>query len=133
MATTQKIKELNDVFSAMASIDRGALLRKNIGDESLGDVLQPILNDLDSKAEFARSYAKGVNDTALEGIRASFAAIVTILTAQAARSNTDYIANKPTILTQINENMEGLLTYWPSLVAAAVVERGFLQDEGIRK
>lgn len=133
MATQPKIDELNNVLNALASIDRSALLRKNIGDESLGDVLQPILAELDSKAEFAKRYAKGISNAAVDVIRNSFAAIVSALNAQAARSNTDYIAQKESTLQQVNSQKEGLLAHWPSLVTAAIEERGFLQDEGIRK
>lgn len=133
MATLPKIEELKKVLDALAGIDRGALLRKNIGDESLSDVLQPILEELDEKAEFARRYASGIGDASLDAIKNCFAAIVNALTSQAARPNTEYIAQKGTLLIQVNAQREAMLAHWPNLVAAAVLDRGFLEDEGIRK
>jgi hypothetical protein len=133
MATEQKITELLSAFQLYSGIDRAILLRSNIGVESMSQQLQPFLDNLDKKIEFAKRYANGVSDSTLNPIKDIFNAIANILAAQEKRTNPEYIANKNTVLQQLIIQKEALLTHWPPLVTAAVLERGFLEDEGIRQ
>ena len=133
MATEAKITELEAAFTEFESIDRDKLLRKTIGDESLSNELQPILDDLDTKCKFARNHANGTADQMLEIIRSAYSNIASVLQAQQERANPDYIANKPGLLNDMEVHTELLLSAWPSLVSAAVLARGFLQDEGVHQ
>ena len=58
MATEQKLKELLAAITALSQIERDKLLRKNLGEESLEKEIQPILDDLNKRTDFASKYAK---------------------------------------------------------------------------
>jgi hypothetical protein len=133
MATESKIKELIAAIQLYSQVDRTKLLRANLGDESMSQQLMPILAELDKKAEFATKYASGVPDTTINQIKDIYTAIASLLGAQSTRQNQEYIANKPGILQQLASLTESLLSLWPPVVSAAVLDRGFLEDEGIRK
>lgn len=133
MATEQKIKELSTVIATLSQIDRDKLIRKGLGEESLEKEIQPILDDLNKRAEFALKYASHVHDSYIETIKNSFQQISQQLTTQANRNNQEYIANKTTFLNGIFAQLEQIKAHWSHFVTAAIEERGFLQDEGVRR
>ena len=133
MATEQKLKELLAAITALSQIERDKLLRKNLGEESLEKEIQPILDDLNKRTDFASKYAKDVHDSYIEAIKNSFLQISQHLTTQANRNNQEYIANKSAFLNAINTQLEQIKAHWSHFITAAIEERGFLQDEGVRR
>ncbi len=133
MASPTVIKQLQVTAEAFEKIDRIRLLRKSIGEESLEEFIQPLLNELARKLEFAKQYAPQVHDTYVEHARSQFQAATNELVAQAARPTPDYIANKANLLAQLQSYLTALDVHWAPFVAAAVDARGFLQDEGIKQ
>ncbi len=133
MATDEAINKLKEAEEVYLSIDREKLLRTNLGEESLAVQLEPVFEELDSKYSFAYKYAKHVHDNPLNEIIRTFTDINNQFTQQAERNSQEYIAQKGGFLSSCNTYLQNLKLHWPAFVAAAVEDRGLLQDEGILK
>jgi hypothetical protein len=133
MATQKKVDELRVAINTLITVDKDKLLRKNLGEESLEQPLVPIIEELTRKSEFALAYALRVHDGAVNSLKDLFTAIAAEFQQQSARNNTEYIQNKATFLNNVKAHVENIQAFWPPFVSAAVEQRGFLQDEGIKK
>ena len=131
MANEQTLQNLDKIIEELRSINEDKLLRVNLGEESLKDELDPFLAELNSKIDFAKSYASKIHNNYVNQFIKSINAIKDQLNAQAERNNQEYIANKQGVLNACKEQLEQLRVDWAHFVAAAIEERGFLHDEGI--
>src|SRR5947208_172717 len=112
MASEAALKQLKATAEAFQKIDRTRLLRKSIGEESLEESIQPILDELGRKLAFATQYAPLVHETYVEHVRSHIQAAIDQLTAQAARATPDYIANKAALLQQLRSYLDALELHW---------------------
>ena len=133
MASEQKIKELAEVVVKLEKIERDKLLRRGLGEESLEQSLTPLLEEVTNKSEFATKYALSTYEGNVDAVKNCLNAIADQFHTQAGRSNPDYIANKAGFLQEVRNQLENMRAHWPSFYVAAIEERGFLKDEGIRK
>ena len=107
-------------------------MRRTLGEESLEEVLVPLLEEIRRKADFAVRYAEKVPEAPVEHLRQYLDYIASECEAQAARNNQEFIANKEGFLQNIQVHFENLKDPWIYFVSAAVEERGLLTDEGIQ-
>ena len=133
MATDQKIKELETVCGQYRAVDRERLVRTSLGEASLDEVLTPKLDELESQIDFALRYAKSTHESYVQHFIQALTQINQQLTAQAERNNQEYIANSDQFLAQITAQIESIRQHWAHFVTAAIEERGFLEDEGVKK
>ena len=133
MATEDQIQQLRDLSDAIENIDEEKLLRPSLGEVALKEEFAPKLKKIKRRAAFALKHAAEVHYNQLQSIIEPLGQIRTELEQQADRSNEDYVTNRPHFLTNILLQLEELKVYWPSLVAAGVESRGFLEDEGVKR
>lgn len=133
MGSVNSIKELENVIDHIRSIDNNALIRDNLGEESLRVDIAPLMEIISSKMELAQGYSTRVHDSAVNGTAQIFNKIYKILEEQSKRDASSYISNKASFLTSFSQELENLGQYWPHFICAAIESRGFLEDEGIRK
>lgn len=133
MASQQKMEELKTLIGSLASLESGKLLRPDLGVESLKSDLEPLIEQIKHKTDFASEFAPYVHDTHLAQFIGPLNQIFTAMQQQIARGNPEYISQKKQFVQFIRERLEEIKLHWFPFVAAAVEARGFLQDEGIRK
>jgi hypothetical protein len=104
-----------------------------LGEASLKDKLSPMLEEIGSKADFALRYAKSVHDPYIQHFITALTNINNALNTQAERNNQEYIANSEALLTELKTQQEAISAHWSPFVTAAIEERGFLEDEGVKK
>lgn len=133
MATDQSLQQFYATLDKLEKVDVVKLVRKSLGDESLDARLSPQLADINKLRDFVRQYAQAVHDDFVNQARATFEAVATLMTQQAEQPSAEYIGQRETFLQQIETHLRDSRRWRPAFVAAAVEERGFLQDEGIRQ
>jgi hypothetical protein len=133
LATDQVLKNLYASLDSLKQIDTAKLLRRNLGDESLESSFTPQLAEITRLQDFVRKYAPGVHDDQVSQARSTFDTIGNLMNTQANYSSADFISQRQTFLNQVDSQLRESLRWKPSFIAAAIEERGFLQDEGIRQ
>jgi len=133
MASQQYLDNLKKVDDALNAVDTQKLLRKSLGEESLEKELQPRLAHLSKLRQLARQYAPQVHNESVNQITNILNQILSQLSSQAGADSSSYIAQRTNFLTNIDTFLEESKKWVPAFVAAAVMERGFLEDEGIRQ
>jgi hypothetical protein len=133
MADPGAVAELQTTSNQFDAIDLAKLLRKTLGEESLEMALQPRLERVRQFRDFGVKYAPTVHNEFVNQLRSQLQNIVTLLTQQSNRGNPEYISNKNQVLQQLDAYIEESRRFQPAFVSAAILERGFLEDEGIRR
>ena len=133
MASDQQLKNLTATVARLNAVDSVQLLRKDLGVESLDRVFTEDLEKIKSLAAFAEQHAATVHDEYVEQARSTLEHIANYMEAQAARTAADYINERDAFLNAVREQVEEAKRWLPSFAGSAVLERGFLEDEGIRR
>ncbi|MBI5523265.1 MAG: hypothetical protein HY910_11590 [Desulfarculus sp.] len=133
MATEQTINRLREIIERIKSIDRAKLIRENLGEESLANEIEPVLNNIDKRIEFALLYSGSVYDSVVGNVTSIFSVIYDKINAQCNVSSADFISRKREFISQITNDLDNLNQHWPHFICAAIEQRGFLEDEGIRQ
>jgi hypothetical protein len=133
MADTPTLENLELAAKSIDSIDMTALLRRNLGEESLEKEFGPRLERIQQIRAFATRYAPHVHNDFVNPVRSIFQQIAQGMDAQAKRPASEYINQKANFIQTIDQQITELSRHDPPFVAAAVHERGFLEDEGIRR
>ena len=133
MATEQAFQQLSATLDRLETVDIPKLLRKNLGDESLDAVFSPQLANINKARDFVRQYGKLVHDDSATQARSTFNSITDLMMAQAERTSAEYIGQRESFVQQVDTLLRDAARWRPVFVTAAVEERGFLQDEGIRQ
>ncbi|HBH97793.1 MAG TPA: hypothetical protein DDX89_08455 [Candidatus Omnitrophica bacterium] len=133
MASQQYLDNLKKVDDALNAVDTQKLLRKSLGEESLEKELHPRLESISRLRQLAREYAPQVHNEPVNQITSILNQILNQLSSQAGADSSQYIAQRSNFLTNIDTFLEEAKKSLPHFVAAAVMGRGFLEDEGIRQ
>ena len=133
MATQETLKQLEVVIAQIKGVDSDKLLRKGLGDESLERTFAPDLEKIRSLTDFVVQHAPTVHDNYVSQARSTLEQIAAQMIAQAQRPPSEYIAQRDTFVTNIRNNLMQARLWEPYFAATAVLDRGFLQDEGIRR
>ena len=133
MASDQKRQELVAAVDRIHGVDSVKLLRKNLGDASLEGDFSKDLEKIYSLAAFARQYAAFVHDSHVSSAIGTLNNIASELETQAARPPADYISYRTHFLNSARLQIEEARLWLPIFAGSAVLERGFLEDEGIRR
>ncbi len=132
MASDEKRKELELVLKKFDSVDVDKLLRRGLGDESLEKIFAPILARIRHLKEFVSHHAPNVHDSYVEQAKTALNRIADLMIEQQVRLPSDYIAQKNTFVSSMQSLMEQARQWEPLFAATAILDRGFLDDEGIR-
>lgn len=133
MATDQVLQQLYATLDKLQRVDIAKVVRKNLGDESIGESFTPKQAEIQRLQDFVRRYAQGVHDSPVNQARQTFENVANLMTQLAATDSASYIGQRATFLQQVDSHLRDSLQWRPAFVAAAVEERGFLEDEGIRQ
>ena len=133
MATEERISELADVLARLNAVDTAKLLREDLGVESLARAFTADLDKIKSLAAFAEQHAGTVHDDYIHEACSTLSEIASQMEAQADRPAADYINERESFLHSIRAQVEQATRWLPMFAGSAVLERGFLEDEGIRR
>ena len=133
MASEQQLQELAATVAKLNAVDPVKLLRKDLGVESLNSVFAEDLEKIKSLAAFAERHAATVHDQYVGQARSTLDEIAGHMEAQADRPSAEYINQREVFLDAIRVQVEEANMWLPLFAGSAVLERGFLEDEGIRR
>jgi hypothetical protein len=133
MASDEILKQLNTTLEKLDGVDIEKLLRKGLGDESLEPAFSPYLEKIRDLRQFVAQYAPAVHDNYVTQAKNTLQNIADLMVAQAIRQSAEYIGQRETFLANIRTALEQARLWEPFFAATAVLDRGFLQDEGIRR
>lgn len=133
MASKQQLQELGQTVSRLGAVDSEKLLRRDLGVESLDRVFAEDLNKIRSLAEFTAQHADSVHDHYVAQARSTLEQIANEIEAQADRPSAEYINQREEFVSAVRGQVEEAKRWLPSFAGSAVLERGFLEDEGIRR
>lgn len=133
MATDQVLQQLFATLDKLQKVDIAKVVRKNLGDESIDESFSPKSAEILRLQDFVRRYAQGVHDSPVNQARDTFENIANLMIQLAATDSAAYIGQRSTFLQQVETHLRNSLLWRPAFVSAAVEERGFLEDEGIRQ
>lgn len=132
MANEQVLQQFATAADKISKVDLEKLLRKGLGDESLEKRFLPQLDEIRRVKDFAVKYAPSVHSDFVTLAQNTLNSLGDEMVAQASRSSAEYIAQRENFLNNVKANIEESRRWLPFFTAAAVHERGFLEDEGIR-
>ena len=132
MANEQVLQQLTTAVDKFNKVELDKLLRKGLGDESLDTRFTPQLEEIQRLKEFTVRYAPSVHSNFVSQAHNTINTLADAMTAQANRPSADYIAQREAFLNTVKTQIEDSKIWLPYFTAAAVQERGFLEDEGIR-
>jgi len=133
LATDQTLKQLQATLEKLDKVDVEKLLRKNLGSEALEQSFLPTLGKIHALRDFVRQYAHDVHDEYVNQARQAFENLANLMVTQANYSAADYIGQRDTFVGQAESFLVESGRWKTPFVVAAIEERGFLQDEGIRQ
>ena len=133
MASERELENLAATVERLNAVDSERLLRKNLGDESLEHVFADELKKIRSLAAFAEQHAATVHDDYVVQARSTLEQIAGQMEAQADLQPADYINQRDGFLDAVHTQIEEARRWRPLFAGSAVLERGFLEDEGIRR
>lgn len=133
MASEQLLKQLNEIVSRLRGVNAEMLLRKGLGDESLEHTFAPDLAKIHSLTDFVAQHAPTVHDNYVNQARGTLEQISTQMTDQANRTPSEYISQRESFVSAIKNQLQQARVWEPFFAATAVLDRGFLEDEGIRR
>lgn len=133
MASEQYLQQLAATVARLNAVDSVKLLRENLGVESLDSVFADDLEEIKSLAAFAERHAATVHDEYVEQARSTLDYIANEMEAQADRPSADYINQREAFLHAVRGQVEEAKRWLPLFAGSAVLERGFLEDEGIQR
>ncbi len=133
MSRQDLIDQLKSLLVSIDEIDDEKLLRPTLGEVSLSDRFADDLAQIKKDLAFAIQYAPYVRNGDLENIRGYYQNISSLIQEQVRRSPENYVTAVQPFLNDIRGNLEGLKQFDPPFICAAIKERGFLDDEGIRR
>ena len=133
MASEEQLQALADSVARLDAVDTVKLLREDLGVESLHGVFAEDLAAIQSLAAFAKRHAASVHNTYVGQARSTLDHITNEMNAQVGRSSAEYINERDAFLSFVRGQVEEAKLWLPSFAGSAVLERGFLEDEGIRR
>lgn len=133
MAGPDAVSNLTNVVEQIKNIDPKLLLRPELGQVSLQNELEPLLEALNRKMDFATEVAHGVIGDTVEHFTGILRDIQASMQNMANYSSTDYVNNRENFILNFEGYIENLLLYWPPFITAAIEIKGFLEDEGVQK
>lgn len=133
MATPPQIESLKNQIATLGQVDLEKLKRSTLGSGSLTLELEHRLAKVERLKRLALEYATEVSDEAVSQIASIFGQIGAAMAQQANHNDSQFLAQRPTFLTQFDGLLEQAKRWVPYFVTAAIESRGFLEDEGIRQ
>ena len=133
MANKGSLTELDEAIKALESVDIDRLKRPSLGDESLAKDIVSRLTLIGKLADLAKRYAPLVHDNVVGEVRNTIARIAQAMNAHAALEPSQYIDQKVAFLQDLDDRIEESKNWQPTLAAAAVLDRGLLDDEGVKR
>ncbi|NJD56090.1 MAG: hypothetical protein FIA94_06755 [Nitrospirae bacterium] len=133
MATDNAITQLSSAIEKLEKVDIDKIIRKNLGEESLENEFLPRLDKIKQQANFAKKYARQVHDQYVNQVTSMITALTQQMASQASHSSADFINQRNSFLNQIDAQLEAGKLSLPFFTTAAILERGFLDDEGIKQ
>ena len=91
------------------------------------------LEKITSLAAFAERHAAAVHDNYVGQACSTLDTIASHMEAQASLQSADYINQRDSFLVTVRAHVEEARQWLPLFAGSAVLERGFLEDEGIRR
>lgn len=131
--TRDALNQLNAALEQLSAVDMEAVKRPDLGDESLAPDLEGLEVEIERIADYAARFAEHVYDNTVRQIAHNIHSITDVLNAQANRSPDEYIRSRPQFLHLLRLQMERADDWKPAIVSAAMIKRGFLDDEGIKR
>ncbi len=133
MANQDQIQTLMRTVEELNDIDRDKLLRPELGEISLKEEIEPKLEILNKKIDLILQFASDVHGGVIDNINSILSSICQYMNDQCERDVPEYVAEKENFLSQFQAQFEEISRYWPNVITAAMEDRGFLEDEGIKK
>ena len=81
----------------------------------------------------AKRYAPLAHDNVVQDIQSNIASIAQAMNAHASLESSQYIDRKVAFLQDLDNQIEESKNWQPTLAAAAVLDRGLLDDEGVKR
>jgi hypothetical protein len=132
LANAGAIQQLHAAEGALDKIVMEKLLRTPLGVGSMAAELEARLEALRRVRLLAGKYTERAHNAAFAQTASQFNTLCQLIAQQAAHADPTYLQERDQFLNQLDAHMEELRRHISSFVAAAVIERGFLEDEGIR-
>ncbi len=133
MPSDAVVAEFKDNVKAIRGLDKEGILRPNLGEASLESKFGKKLEEIIKKLEFLATYSDKVHDNVLNQANKSVLGILNSTNEQINRDAGEYINQSDQFISQVNEHLNALLMQECHFISAAIQEKGFLQDEGIKQ
>ena len=133
MANKGSLTELDEAIAAFKSVDIDRLKRPSLGDESLAKDIVSRLTLIGKLVDQAKRYAPLAHDNIVQHIQSNIASIAQAMNAHASLESSQYIDRKVAFLQDLDNQIEESKNWQPILAAAAVLDRGLLDDEGVKR
>ncbi len=133
MATADQINQLDEALEKLSSVDLDRLKRASLGEESLTRDFASRETKIQKLADLAKRYSPLVHNDIAAQIHSTIETIANSMINQATLESADYLTQRDGFLRTIDTHIEGANIWTPTLAGAAMLDRGFLDDEGLKR
>ena len=133
MATADQINHLDEALKKLSSVDLDRLKRASLGEESLTKDLASRETKIQKIADLAKLYAPLVHNDIAAQIHSTIETIADSMITQATLESADYLTQRDGFLQTLDTHIEEANIWTPTLAGAAMLDRGFLDDEGLKR
>lgn len=110
----------------------GRFYRTHLGVASLEPALKPKIDDALKRAESAIENSDLVSKQVMENVAGILFSVEQQISEISILDDSAYVGKRQSYISDINGRLEALKQYWPHFIAAAVEQKGLLDDEGIK-
>ena len=133
MATADQINQLDEALKKLSSVDLDRLKRASLGEESLTKDFASRETKIQKLADLAKLYSPLVHNDIAAQIHSTIETIANSMINQATLESADYLTQRDEFLRTIDDQIEESKNWQPTLAGAAMLDRGFLDDEGLKR
>lgn len=133
MATESALEALQEIHNNFEAIDIEKLIRKYLGEKSMEKEFIPRHEEWKKKLKFFIEYAPGVNNEPINEVISIYREAISQMNNRAEITDPNFLNTQDEFITYLDNSIETLKKLEPHFVSSAVLTRGLLEDEGIKK
>lgn len=118
MATQENILKINELSQTILSFDNARIIRKQLGVESLEELITPVLDELYQKMAAIVKVAPYITDSILQTTITELSNIANHFSQLNTISNQDFVSQKTNYVAAIKTSLENIKSLWPHYYTA---------------
>lgn len=132
MITQDQIQTLGSIKHQLETMDKEKIYRTYLGEASLEQLLKPRIENMINNIEFALDNSKSVHEQTFQFLIDIFTTVLGEISNISSIDASTYVGEGKNYIANIDSQFEELKLHWVHFIAAAIEQKGLLDDEDIK-